>query len=100
MADGHNIILSCDWLCSWEAEGCLTVIPGNPRSVARQVRSSTGISNTPYTRCSQFLRVCLQQLSSNGVFPLLFQLDLADTQRRLFYSTIVRYPARYLQQPG
>ena len=53
-------------------QGSLTVIPGNPRSVARQ-----------------FLRVCLQQLSSNGVFPLLFQLDLAKSQRKLFYSTIV-----------
>ena len=83
-------ILSSDWFCSWEAEGCLTVIPGNPRSVARQVRSYTGISNTQLKHCCQFLRVCLQQLSSNGVFPLLFQLDLADTQRRLFYSTIVR----------
>ena len=59
-------------LYSWESEGSLTVIPGNPRSVARQ-----------------FLRVCLQQLSTNGVFPLLFQLDLADDQRKLFYSTIV-----------
>ena len=37
----------------------------------------------------QFLRVCLQQLSSNGVFPLLFQLDLAESQRKMFYSTIV-----------
>ena len=53
-------------------QGSLTVIPGNPRSVARQ-----------------FLRVCLQQLSSNGVFPLLFQLDLAESHRKLFYSTIV-----------
>ena len=59
-------------LYSWESEGQLTVIPGNPRSVARQ-----------------FLRVCLQQLSSNGVFPLLFQIDLAATQRQAFFSTIV-----------
>ena len=59
-------------LYSWEAEGQLTVIPGNPRSVARQ-----------------FLRVCLQQLSNNGVFPLLFQIDLAEPQRKAFYSTIV-----------
>ena len=59
-------------LYSWEHEGSLTVIPGNPRSVARQ-----------------FLRVCLQQLSSNGVFPLLFKLDLTETKRKMFYSTIV-----------
>lgn len=59
-------------LYSWEAEGSLTVIPGNPRSVARQ-----------------FLRVTLQQLSSNGVFPLLFKIDLNEPQRKAFYSTIV-----------
>jgi hypothetical protein len=59
-------------LYSWEVEGSLTVIPGNPRSVARQ-----------------FLRVTLQQLSSNGVFPLLFKIDLNEPQRENFYSTIV-----------
>jgi len=59
-------------LYNWELEGSLTVIPGNPRSVARQ-----------------FLRVTLQQLSSNGVFPLLFKIDLDENQRRQFYSTIV-----------
>lgn len=59
-------------LYSWETEGSLTVIPGNPRSVARQ-----------------FLRVTLQQLSSNGVFPLLFKIDLNEAQRRAFYSTII-----------
>ena len=50
-------ILSSDWFCSWEAEGCLTVIPGNPRSVARQ-----------------FLRVMLQQLSTNSIFPSILEI--------------------------
>ena len=59
-------------LYSWEQQDALTVIPGNPRSVARQ-----------------FLRVSLQQLSHNGVFPLLFQIDLQQQQRSQFYSTIV-----------
>ena len=59
-------------LYSWEEEGSLIIIPGNPRSVARQ-----------------FLRVTLQQLSTNGVFPLIFKLDLGTNQRAKFFSTIV-----------
>ena len=59
-------------LYSWEEEGSLIIIPGNPRSVARQ-----------------FLRVSLQQLSTNGIFPLLFKLDLDPNQRKRFFSTIV-----------
>jgi len=57
---------------SWEEEGSLVIIPGNPRSVARQ-----------------FLRVTLQQLSTNGIFPLIFKLDLDPGQRAKFFSTIV-----------
>ena len=59
-------------LYSWEEEGSNIIIPGNPRSVARQ-----------------FLRVTLQQLSTNGIFPLIFKLDLDLNQRTKFFSTIV-----------
>ena len=50
----------------------MTIIPGNPRSVARQ-----------------FLRVTLHQLSANGLFALLFKLDLEPDQRARFFATIV-----------
>ena len=59
-------------LYSWEEDGSNIIIPGNPRSVARQ-----------------FLRVTLQQLSTNGIFPLIFKLDLDLNQRTKFFSTIV-----------
>jgi hypothetical protein len=34
-------------------------------------------------------RVTLQQLSANGIFPLLFKLDLGKEQRKKFFQTIV-----------
>ncbi len=64
--------LAASPLYSWEQEGAMTIIPGNPRSVARQ-----------------FLRVTLHQLSANGLFALLFKLDLEPEQRARFFATIV-----------
>ena len=64
--------LAASPLYSWEQEGAMTIIPGNPRSVARQ-----------------FLRVTLHQLSANGLFALLFKLDLEPDQRAKFFATIV-----------
>ncbi|KAK3579716.1 hypothetical protein CHS0354_000200 [Potamilus streckersoni] len=62
-----EILLSVSRIAScspytWQTD-CSIMVPGSTMSIARQ-----------------FLRCCLHQLAPNGIFPMLFQSNLDDTQ--------------------
>ncbi len=57
---------------SWELDSSV-YIPSNSRSIARQ-----------------FIRCVLHQLSSNGIFSMLFHMDLQEEHRQKFFNTIVQ----------
>lgn len=57
---------------SWELDSS-TFIPSNFRSIARQ-----------------FMRCVLHQLSGNGIFSMIFHMDLQGSHRQKFFNTIVQ----------
>ena len=57
---------------SWELDAPSIYVPNNSRSIAKQ-----------------FIRCALHQLSGNGIFSMLFLMELAEDQRRKFFSTVI-----------
>ena len=78
---------------SWELD-TNTFVPSNSRSIARQVIHNFIVFqhfHEPTTFLSmQFVRCVLHQLSGNGIFSMIFHMDLQGSHRQKFFNTIVQ----------